>query len=156
MVPRTANGAQSTTRDINSITVPVMRFDPSADEFVFAFFAYPKAWGAGTVIVQLIWTTTGGGAAQTVQWEIRGGCFADSAAINATGFGTAVAVNDTWLADDDVHITAESGAITLSNAADDTLCVLEIIRDVSDDDLAGDADLIGIKLIYTETTINDD
>lgn len=155
MMARTTSGAESTTREINSITVPVLAFSTSADEGANFSVAFPKSWGAGTVTYQAFWTTNGGSSSQTVEFELRGGCFANDAAINVTGLGTAVAQSDTWIANNDVHVSAESSAVTLSNAAADTVAFFEIIRDVSDDDIGGDVELIGIKLFYTTTAGND-
>lgn len=155
MTSRTTNGAQNTTREINSITLPVKAFDAASDEGVNFTVAFPKQWNEGTVTAQAFWTNASGLAAETIEFEIRGGCFANDAAINVTGLGTAVAMTDTFLAQNDVHVTAESSAITLSNAAVDTVAVFEIIRDVSDDTMTGDAELIGIKLFWTTDATND-
>lgn len=156
ITPRTTNGAQSTTREINGITIPVLRFDTSADEGANFSHKFKKRWNEGTVTVVAVWTATGGTPAETVQFEVRGGCFANDAAINVTGFGSAVAIDDALLANDDVHYSAESGAIVLANAAEKNLAFFEIIRDVSDDNLAGDADLIGVELYYTADALSDD
>jgi pyruvate carboxylase len=156
MTSRTTNGAQATTRDINSITVPVKAFDQTTSEAVFFTVAFPKQWNEGTVTAQVFWTTTGGGAAETLEFEISGGCFANDAAINVTGLGTAVAHTDVWIADNDVHVTAEGSAITLSNAAVDTIAYFMIARDVSNDNLTADAELLGIKLFYTTDATKDD
>jgi hypothetical protein len=153
MTSRTTSGAEATTREINSITNPVQKFDTAADEGVNFSVAFPKAWNAGTVTYQAFWTAASGSG--TVEFELRGGCFANDAAINVTGLGTAVAVSDTLIAADDVHISSESSAITLSNAADDTLAFFELIRDVSDDTLGVDAELLGIKFYYSTNAGND-
>jgi hypothetical protein len=156
MTPRTTAGAQATTREINGITVPVLAFDSASDEGANFSVGMPNSWDAGTITFLPIWTTTGGGSSQTVNWALRGGCFADSAAINTTGFGTAVDVDDTWIADDDVHEAPESTAVTLANAAKETLAFFELIRDVSEDDLAVDAELIGMYIFYTTEAGTDD
>jgi hypothetical protein len=155
MTPRTTSGAAATTREINSITIAGLAFDQSADEGANFVVTFPKSWNASTVTYKAHWTTTGGGSAETVQFELRGGSFANDAAINVTGLGTAVALSDTWIADDDVHITAESSAVTLSNAAVDVPTYFEIIRDVSDDDLTADAELIGVEIFYSTSAGND-
>jgi hypothetical protein len=155
MTPRTTSGAAATSREINGITTALLAFDQSADEGANFVVTFPKSWGAGTVTYKFHWTTTGGGSAETVQFEVRGGSFADSAAINTSGLGTAVATNDTWQTDDDIHVSAESSAVTLSNAAVDVPTIFEIIRDVSDDDLTADAELIGIEIFFTTTVGND-
>jgi hypothetical protein len=156
MTPRTTAGAAATTREINGITIPVLAFDQTSDEGANFTYAFPKRWNAGTITYQPFWTATGGAGVETVQFELRGGCFANSAAINTTGFGTAIAVDDTWLADDDIHIASESAVVTLANAADGTQAIFEILRDVSDDDLTADAELIGIMLNYTESAGHDE
>jgi hypothetical protein len=153
MQSRTTSGSENTTREINSITTGVQKFDTAADEGVNFNVAFPKAWNAGTVTFQAVWTAASGSG--TVEFELRGGCFANDAAINVTGLGTAVASTDTLLAADDVHVSPESSAITLTNAADDCLTYFELIRDVSDDTLGVDAELIGIKLYYTTNAGND-
>jgi len=155
MTSRTTSGAQATSREINSITVPVLAFDAAADEGANFSVSMPKSWNAGTITFKPKWTCNGGSAAETVQFELRGGCFADDAAINVTGFGTAVAVTDTRIATNDVHDAAESSAVTLANAAKSKLAFFEIIRDVSDDTLSVDAELIGIDIYYTVDAHND-
>ena len=155
MQTRTTSGAQATTREINSITLPVLAFDASSDEGANFSVRMPKSWNAGTLTFQHYWTCNGGSASQTVEFEVRGGCFADDAAINVSGFGSAVAQSDTRLATNDVHVSAESSALTLSNAAKSALALFEIIRDVSDDDLSVDAELIGLMMFYTEDTVID-
>jgi hypothetical protein len=155
MTGRTTNGAAATTREINSITLPFMAFDAATDEAAQFTVAFPKSWNEGTVTAQAFWTVAGGNGAETIELEVSGGCFANDAAINSTGLGTAVALTDTWLANGDVHVTAESSAITLSNAAVDTVAVFQILRDVSEDTLTGDLELIGIKLFYTTDATND-
>lgn len=153
MTSRTTSGAESTTREINSITLHVLKFDTSADEGANFSVVFPKSWNASTVTFRAHWTAASGSG--TVEFELRGGSFANDAAINVSGLGTAVAASDTLIAADDVHITSESSAITLSNAADSVPTFFEIIRDVSDDTLGVDAELIGIELFYTTDLGND-
>jgi hypothetical protein len=156
MQPRTTSGTEATTREINSITLGVQAFDTENDEGAQFSVGFAKRWDEGTVTAQAFWTAASGVAAQTVEFEIRGGSFANDAAINSTGFGTAVAITDAFIAADDLHVSSESSAITVANAAVDTLTVFEIIRDTSDDSLATDAELIGIKLFYDTDTGTDD
>lgn len=155
MTSRTTSGAQATTREINSITLTVLAFDAAADEGANFTLAMPQSWNASTVTFKPVWTCNGGGASETVEFELRGGCFADDAAINVTGLGTAVAVADTRLATDDIHVGAESAAITLSSAAKSRTAIFEIIRDVSDDTLSVDAELIGVWLYFTTDALTD-
>ncbi len=153
MQSRTTSGAEATTREINSITVPVLKFDTAADEGANFSVAFPKSWDAGTVTFQAFWTAASGSG--TVEFALRGGSFANDAAINVSGLGTAQVCDDTLITADDVHVSAASSAITISNAADDCVTFFEIIRDVSNDTLGVDAELIGIKLIFTTDAGND-
>jgi hypothetical protein len=155
MTPAASNGAAATTRAINTITTGFLAFDQTTSESAYFNVTFPKSWNESTVTAQVYWTTTGGAAAETLEFEISGGCFANDAAINVTGIGTAVAHTDTWIADDDVHVTAEGSAITLSNAAVDTVAWFRIVRDVANDTLTADAELIGVKLFYTTDAGND-
>jgi hypothetical protein len=155
MTPRTTNGAAAATRETNSLSYPVLGFDQTTGEGAFFSVAFPKKWNGGTVTAQAFWTATGGGSGETIEFEISGGCFANDGAINVTGLGTAVALTDTWIADNDVHVTSESAAITVANAAVDTVAWFLVYRDVANDTLTDDAALIGIKLFYTPNAEND-
>ena len=52
-------------------------------------------------------------------------------------------------------VSAESGAVTITGAAVDTVTYFQINRDTSEDNHASDARLIGIKLFYTTNAGND-
>lgn len=128
----------------------VLDFDTAADEHAQFDVAFPKSWDAGTVTFQAFWACT---AAVTtgVAWGLQGVSVADNATIDVA-YGTAVVVtDDAQGAVEEMLVTAESTAVTISSAAADTVTYFRVFRDVSDanDDLATDARLIGIKLFYT-------
>ena len=81
---------------------------------------------------------------------------ANDASIN-TAFGTAVVA--TALAhsgtSNDMMVSAESNAVTIANAAVDTVTFFQVHRDVSADDQSGDARLLGIKIFFTTDAAND-
>jgi hypothetical protein len=160
MTPRTTSGAQATTREINGITLPVLAFDTAADEGANFTIDFPNSWDRRPIRFQPVWTAAS--SSGTVEFELRGACFANDAPINVTGFGTAVASSDTLLATDDVHYSPESADVTLYGPPDEnTLGVFEIIRDVSDDTLGADAELLGINVFYgtnagEDTTVTHD
>ena len=52
-------------------------------------------------------------------------------------------------------VSAESGAVTVKNAAADTVTYFQINRDTSADNHASDARLIGVKILYTVDAGND-
>ena len=55
----------------------------------------------------------------------------------------------------DLMVNAESGAVTIANAAVDTWTSFQINRDISADDQTADARLLGIKLFFTTDAAND-
>ncbi len=132
----------------NDVDYKVLDFDQSSDEMAFIVFAMPDSWDAGPVRFRFIWTCTGGGAAETLQFELKGRSYANDEAIDQA-YGTAVAVDDTWIADGDVHISPWSNPITLGGTpAAGEMIQLKITRDISDDDLTADARLIAIVIEY--------
>jgi hypothetical protein len=153
LTPRVTAGSVAATRETNGITIGVQEFADGSDTGANFNIAFPKSRNAGTVNYSTAWTA--GSGSGTVEFELRGGSFADDAAINTSGFGTAVAVTDTLLATNDVHWGPISSAVTIANAGDDRLTFFEIIRDVSDDTLNGTAELLGIKFFYVVTAGND-
>jgi hypothetical protein len=160
MLPTASNGcANITTAETTSgrPDMNVLDFDASSDEHAQFQVAFPKSWNEGTVTFQAFWTTT---ASDTdgVAWGLQGVAVSDNDTIDVA-YGTAVVVTDDALgAAEDLCVTAESGAITIagSPAAGD-MCFFRIFRDVSDsnDDMAEDARLIGIKLFFTTDAAND-
>lgn len=133
----------------NDIDYKVLDFATDSDENAFINFQMPNSWDAGAIQFRYVWTNAGGGAAETVTFELSGRSYADSDAIDQA-VGTAVEVSDTWLAQGDIHISAWSGNVTLTGATAGEWVHLEIMRDVSEDDLTGDARLIGVQLRYRQ------
>ena len=74
-------------------------------------------------------------------------------------YGTAVVVTDDSQGDaTEVLITATSGAVTLANSpAAGDISFFRLFRDVSDgnDDMAGDARVLGVKIFFTTNAAND-
>ena len=84
---------------------------------------------------------------------MSGRSYADDDAVDQA-VGTAVEVSDTWIANGDVHISDWSGDVTITGAGAGELVHLELMRDVSEDDLGGDARLIGVQIRYKESQYN--
>lgn len=141
----------------NDVDYWTLEFDKDSDEYAFwGPIPTPDNWDASTLTAVFYWTTAAGGAAETVSWDIQMIALDDNDAIDRA-WGTAVTVNDTWIADGDIHESAVSGAITpattVSRAAGDLLYI-RVMRDVSDDDLGGDARLIAVKLEFGITALS--
>ncbi len=111
----------------------------------------PDNWDAGTVTFKALWTAAGGSAAQTVEWNLQGRSYANDDPIDAA-WGSAIEVSDALIATGDIHYSAESSAVTLAGTpAAGELVQFRAWRDASNDNLASDAKLIGIKAYFTKT-----
>jgi hypothetical protein len=139
----------------NGPEIKCLDFDASSDENAQFTVCFPKSWNEGTVTFQAFWTVTGTNTG-TVAWGLSGGCMADDASIN-TAFGTNVVATAKAFSgtSNDMTVSAESGAVTIANAAVDTMAYFQIMRDVSADSQSGDARLLGIKLFFTTDAAND-
>lgn len=156
--PTTTSGCATITTveaGTNDIDYQVLDFDASSDENAFCNFQMPDSYDGGVIQFRIIWTNAGGGSAETVNFALSGRSYADDGAIDQA-VGTAVAVSDTWLAQGDIHISAWSGNVTLAGSpAGGQWVHLEIMRDTSEDDLTGDARLIGVQVRYKQGTYGD-
>ena len=132
----------------------VLDFDKDSDEFAQFAVAFPKSWNAGTVTYQFFWS--GIAATTGVELTLAGVAFADNDSID-TAYGTAVAVADAAQgAVEELLVSAESGAVTIAGSPGaNELTYFRIGRDVSEDDMAGDCRLHGIKLHFTTNASND-
>jgi len=129
----------------------------TANENAQFAIAFPSYWNEGTVTFKAYWTSE---ATDTdgVVWELKGVALADSDSLN-TAFGTGQHVDDANIGTaKDLHITAESSAITIAGSpAAGELCYFNIARlqDDGSDTAAEDAKLIGIKLFYTVDDVHE-
>ena len=160
MQPTESNGCSDLTTVETTSGRPdmvVLDFDDGADEHAQFSVAFPKSYNLGTVTFKAYWTTT---ATDTdgCTWGLQGVAMNDNETIDVA-YGTAVVVDDAAQgAAEELYITAESGAITIAGTmADEDLCFFRVFRDVSDsnDTMAEDARLIGIKLFFTTDAAND-
>ena len=134
----------------------VLDFDKDSDEFAQFNVAFPKSWNAGTVTFQFYWS--GIAATTGVAMSLQGVAFADNDSID-TVYGTAIVVqDDAQGAVEELLVSAESAAITIAGSPGaNELTYFRIGRDVSDsnDDMAGDCRLHGIKLFFSTNASND-
>ena len=157
MYPNTTNGCADLAQVelTNGPELKCLDFADGADDFAQFTVIFPKSWNEGTVTFQAFWTVTGTNTG-TVAWGLSGGSMADDASIN-TAFGTNVVATAKAFSgtSNDMTVSATSGAVTIANAAVDTMTYFQIMRDVSADDQSGDARLLGIKLFFTTDAAND-
>jgi hypothetical protein len=132
----------------------VLDFDKDSDEFAQFNICFPKSWNEGTITYQVYFA--GIAATTNVTWTMAGVAVSDNGTIDVA-FGTAVAVTDAAQgAVEELLISAESGAVTIAGSpATGDLCYFAISRDVSEDNMAGDARLLGVKIFFTTDAAND-
>ena len=157
MSPTVSNGCSALTKVETTAGRPdmvVLDFATGADEFAQFSVAFPKSWNLGTVTFQAFWS--GIAATTDCDWSVQGVAMSDNETIDVA-YGTAVVVSDNAQgAVEELLVTAESGAITIAGTpADNDLCFFRVGRDVSGDNMNGDARLHGIKLFYTTDAVND-
>jgi len=158
MYPSTTNPCSDLTQVETTALRPdlkVLDFDDGADEFAQFTVSFPKSWNEGTITFQPFWTVSATGT-NTVAWELAGISVANDASIN-TAFGTQVgpaALAHSGTSNDQM-VSVESGAVTITGAAVDTITYFQINRNTAADNHASDARLIGIKIFYTTNAVND-
>ena len=159
ITPRVTNGPGVSTYDsgTNDLTLVTLDFDASSQEFAHFDVIMPKSWDRGTVSAKFYWTNAAGATTQVVRWSLAAVAISDDDTLNATR-GTAVTVDDTWLAQNDLHVSTETAAMTIagSPAAED-LVVFEVTRVVSGvtGNMTGDAKLAGIALFINLNAATD-
>ena len=132
----------------------VLDFDKDADEFAQFQIAFPKSWNEGTITYQVYWA--GIAATTNCVWTLQGVAISDNETIDVV-YGTAVAVDDAAQgAVEELLVSAESGAVTIAGSpAVGDICYFRIGRDISEDNMAGDSRLLGIKLFFNTDAQND-
>lgn len=149
MIPRTTNGCgvNSSETDTHDRNYDTLDFDPAADEFADFICLLPNNWNYGTITARFIWKADSGSG--TVQWTLAGRAYGDGDDLDQAQ-GTAGAVNDTLTAAEKAQISDATAAITIAGTpAANKPVIFTVGRDVSEDDLAVDARLLGIEISYT-------
>ena len=160
MRPTDSNGCSSIASVETTAGRPdmiVLDFDKDSDEAAQFQICFPKSYALGTITYQVWWA--GLAATTGVAWALQGVGVPDNSTMDVA-YGTAVVVtDDAQGAVEEVLVTSESGAVTIAGTvADNDICFFRIFRDVSDgnDDMNGDARLLGVKLFFTTDTETDD
>ena len=159
MLSTNTNGCSDLTKVETTSARPdmnVLDFDKDADEFAQFSVAFPKSWNLGTITYRVYWA--GLAATTGVAWGLQGVAISDNSTIDVV-YGTAVIVtDDAQGAVEELLVSSDSAAVTIAGTpADNDLCYFRVYRDVSDgnDDMAGDARLLGVTILYV-TDAGDD
>ena len=132
----------------------VLDFDKDTDEHAQFSIAMPKSWDGGNINAYFYWI--GIAATTGVAWATQVLALNDNEEINAA-YGTAVVTQDDSQGDaTELLISAKSGDIACSGA-DGDLLYFQVFRDIDDgnDDMNGDARLVGILFEYTTNAATD-
>lgn len=132
----------------NDIDYWALEFDTTTQERAFWNVQMPDNWDGSTLTAVFVWTNAAGLTTETVRWAIKARAYADSDAIDQA-YGSEVTVDDTWLAQGDVHISAATSAITVGGSpAGGQWVVFNVGRIVASDNMTGDARLLAVKIEY--------
>ena len=152
MVPRTTNGATSSTTELatNDIMYDSMDFDTATEQGVGFWIRLPAEWDASTVKLKADWTAASGSG--TVKWDFAARAYADSDALDQA-LGTEQGSTDTLITANDQHLSPATSALTIGGTpvAGEPI-YFQVARDVATDTLGVDAQLIGVVLQYKEST----
>lgn len=155
MTPRITNGpsvglTESTT---NKLMLSTLNFDATTAEYAQFTIAMPKSWNAGTVTFKALVSHASGTG--NVIFSLSGISFASDDALDGTAFPAAVTHSALTIGTaNDIYISAESSALTITGAGKSEYVTFQVARDTSDT-LAVDARLHGIQLFYTTDAQND-
>lgn len=156
---RTTAGPGAASRELTTgddIMIKGLAFDATTEEAAQFYLRMPKSWNLGTVTAQVYWTNASGLTTETVTWGISAVALHDSDPMDSTSLGTEVTVTDTWLAQNDLHISSVTGAITFANTpAVGDLCIVQIARKTGTDNMTGDAELLDLVLFFTTNAATD-
>ena len=159
MISRATNGPAvgSIEMGSNKNMVRTLDFDTTTQEFAQFEIAMPKSWNLGTVTFIPYWshanTTTNFG----VVWSLEAVGRPDGYGLDV-GFVGSTLSTDTGGSLNALYIGPESNPLTITQIASDCLVMFQIKRVPANasDNLAVDARLHGVKIIYTTSAGTDD
>lgn len=150
-VPYTTNGCGGPTKVehvTSSLNYYTLDFDASADESAGLTFRLPDNWDGGSIHSRYAWTNTAGTSGETLAIDMRAGTYGDGDALNSSLISS-VENLDTWIAQNVVHLSGWSGAIPMNSATNPgELLYIHMYRDVSQDTLTGDANILYVQIKY--------
>ena len=124
-------------------------FDAATNQYSLFKMAIPDNWNKGTIKSKFYWTASGGSG--NVVWGMQAAAFSNDDPIDGS-WGTAQEVTGSFITGNDLHISAATSAITISNSpASNDLIMFRTYRNAA---AAGDtyslgANLLGVKIQYT-------
>lgn len=158
MKSRTTGGATANTIETatNKINLDVFDFDPTVNNHVQFNMRMPKSWNGSTVSAQFVWYQANTSTSFGSVWSLAGLALSNNALLD-TAVGTPVQVTSTGAVNNAVYISPETTAITIANAAAQSIVVFEVKRVATDaaDTMTITSKLLGVNLFITTNTTND-
>lgn len=150
MWPSTTSGCAALAQTefaTNKQNLKTLDFDDTATEKAEFTLWMPRYWNGGTVQFNVMWTTAGGSAGNTVKWKLEARGYNGEAIDQAWGTGITVTAN--WNGSNYIDQSGVSAAVTIAGSPGiGGLVQYRISRDPSDT-LTGDAKLIAVRIYYT-------
>jgi hypothetical protein len=132
------------------LNIQGLEFSSSAQQFAQMNVPLPRRYNNGTITAVIHWKPLESGSGD-VRWGIQMASYRNDDPLTGA-FGTEVAVTDTFIATDDLHITTASAAITPSGTlTDGNLFALQINRDPTNGSDTLDVNAILISVILRIT-----
>lgn len=148
MGPTGSNGCADLAQETDTaVDMWNLAFDTSSEESAFFTVGMPENWNGKLHSAKFYWRANSGSAGDGVVWGIKAHGYKNDEAISQT-YGAEVVVADALTAADDILITDKTPEIIPNNNGN--LLQFRVSRKPgnSADDLAADALLIGISIIY--------
>lgn len=155
--PASSGGSSFGATDGSRAVLGRLSFADAAIEYASFAWKPEKAWNLGTISYRVYWTATSGSAADVVEWGLAAQAVGNDDPLTFT-VPTAIKVTDALIATSDLHVTAESAAITISGTPSvDDMVYFQLSRDATGgvDTLAQAALFIGMEVFYTTNKPND-
>ena len=159
MFPQTTNGCSPLAQVefvANDPEYFVLDFDGSSIERAQFIIALPKSWNESSIQFRVFWTSSATDA-DGVVWKLIPAAFEDGEA-TTSGFSAVASVTDNAQSTaNDIYVSAFSGNLTVTGAAENALTWFRVERAPADasDTMAEDARLLGISITYTIDALND-
>lgn len=149
-----ATAPAKTETSTNKVNYWSAAFSGTSEQIMQFDYPMPKDWDGGTITAIIYYIPTGTTGGTGISWKVSGVCIRDNETMDQA-FGTAVTIKDTIQTANYMHITAESGAITVAGTLSGEKYIhWKISRPTSTNTNA--ANLVGVMLKYTSTKESDE
>jgi hypothetical protein len=146
-----AGGPTQTETATNAVNFTSIDFDGASDEYAYWVIPWPYyGWGENSVDVHVYWTANSS-STPTVEFDVAVAELDNTDDIDEAFNGATVAsLSDTFINDNILHHVRTTGALDLNGdfgvGNSYSLLVVRVMRDVSEDTMAEDAQLIGVRV----------